>query len=240
MTTIKFNDIDISKFKVTKPRDGAKMKTFFIDYDNELFTVQTPKFLLDWGGVPKKDAYHKTDADCRYVMYGITAQNKAKTRETASEHSHRTQKLKQFEEWLLDIEEWIQSDTVSKVLFGKTSGDFIPLIRDGKPNKIKFKFYCDRDTNDPSFDLYESTGDKCESQSTSGLSIEDLRSGAFKFMTNQRLIIQFRGWTDKLVKRNQLPRYGLMMVIKGVEYSARNTPQKTNIKDEFIDTSDDE
>ena len=72
MTTIKFNDIDISKFKVTKPRDGAKMKTFFIDYDNELFTVQTPKFLLDWGGVPKKDAYHKTDADCRYVMYGIS------------------------------------------------------------------------------------------------------------------------------------------------------------------------
>ena len=47
MTTIKFNDIDISKFKVTKPRDGAKMKTFFIDYDNELFTVQTPKFLLE-------------------------------------------------------------------------------------------------------------------------------------------------------------------------------------------------
>ena len=50
MTTQKFNNIDVSKLSVGKIKDGTKMRTFFIDYDNKLFSVQTPQLVLDWGG----------------------------------------------------------------------------------------------------------------------------------------------------------------------------------------------
>ena len=45
MTTHRFNKIDISKLSLGKIRDGAKMRTFFIDYDKQLFSVQSPQLL---------------------------------------------------------------------------------------------------------------------------------------------------------------------------------------------------
>ena len=49
MTTQRFNNIDISKLSIGKIKDSTKMRTFFIDYDNKLFSVQTPELMLDWG-----------------------------------------------------------------------------------------------------------------------------------------------------------------------------------------------
>ena len=68
MTTQKFNKIDVSKLSVGKIKNSTNMRTFFIDYDNKLFSVQTPELMLDWGGVPKVDEYHITDADRRYIQ----------------------------------------------------------------------------------------------------------------------------------------------------------------------------
>ena len=45
MTTQKFNKIDVSKLSVGKIKDGTKMRTFFIDYENKLFSVQTPQLM---------------------------------------------------------------------------------------------------------------------------------------------------------------------------------------------------
>ena len=39
MTTQRFNNIDISKLSIGKIKDSTKMRTFFIDYDNKLFSV---------------------------------------------------------------------------------------------------------------------------------------------------------------------------------------------------------
>ena len=74
MTTHKFNKIDVSTLSMGKIKDGAKMRTFFIDYDKQLFNVQSPQLLLDWGGIPKVDEYHTTDDERRYVLYGTQPQ----------------------------------------------------------------------------------------------------------------------------------------------------------------------
>ena len=79
MTTQKFNKIDVSKLSVGKIKNSTNMRTFFIDYDNKLFSVQTPELMLDWGGVPKVDEYHITDADRRYVQYGTQPQPSSKS-----------------------------------------------------------------------------------------------------------------------------------------------------------------
>eukprot|EP01043_Picozoa_sp_COSAG02_P091448 COSAG02_NODE_28171_length_594_cov_5.170274_2_plen_94_part_01 len=93
MTTYKISDIDLTKLSVAKVRDNAKMRSFFIDYDGGLFTVQTPQMLLDWGGIPQQDEYHPTDADRRYVMYSIHPQPMSKTFERAEEYHKREDQL---------------------------------------------------------------------------------------------------------------------------------------------------
>eukprot|EP01044_Picomonas_judraskeda_P015288 COSAG03_NODE_2539_length_2662_cov_81.957082_2_plen_106_part_00 len=105
MTTHKYNQIDVSKLSLGKIKDGAKMRTFFIDYDKQLFSVQSPQLLLDWGGIPKVDEYHTTDAERRYVLYGLGPQPQSKTHETDAEHAKRKQELEDFDSWLHSLED---------------------------------------------------------------------------------------------------------------------------------------
>jgi hypothetical protein len=249
MTTHKYNKIDVSKLSIGKIRDGPKMRTFFIDYDNQLFSVQTPQLLLDWGGIPKEDQYHLTDADRRYVLYGSQPQLSSKTRETVEEHEKRSQQLDDFEAWLISIEEWVNSDAILEKLFGKKSSDFIPLVRagtGGAPNKMKFKFYADRETSDPDFELCKrnpETKDR-DFELTAGMSLEDLRKNVFTYMGKQRLIFQIRGWTDKIFEKSKkAPRFGITMIIKSVEYEPpvkREPAAKLAAQVGFIDSDEEE
>ena len=225
MTTQKFNKIDVSKLSVGKIKDGTKMRTFFIDYENKLFSVQTPQLMLDWGGIPKEDQYHLTDADRQYVLYGSEPQPSSKTHEADKEYKKRSNDLNEFEAWLISIEEWVNSDSVQKKLFGGKESDFIPLVRGGTggaPNKVKFKFYTDRDAGDPDFELCKhNTETKTRDfELTSGMSLTDLRKKVFQYMGKQRLIFQIRGWTDKIFEKSKkAPRFGLTLTIKAVEYT---------------------
>ena len=248
MTTQKFNKIDVSKLSVGKIKNSTNMRTFFIDYNNELFSVQTPELMLDWGGVPKVDEYHITEADRRYVQYGTEPQSASKTRELDEDHKKRINNLRNFEKFLLSLEEWVNSDPVQKKLFeqeGKTrSADFISLVKSGsgdRPNNVKFKFYADKETGAPDFELSTVNPDskQREYKLTDGMSLEDLRKSVFKYMGKQRLIFQIRGWTDKLTKK--APRFGLTLTIKCVEYSLPVPKSKTPVaQTTFIDSSDEE
>ena len=61
MSLIKFSDFTTNAIKVTQLKNGKFMRNFYLDYEGGVFELQTPKFLLDWGGVPRKDEYHRTD-----------------------------------------------------------------------------------------------------------------------------------------------------------------------------------
>ena len=246
MTTFKFKDIDVSKFSIGNIREGTKMRTFYIDYNHEIFSVQSPHLLLDWGGVPKLDQYHQKDSDRRYVLYGIEPQAASKTRETAEEYQKRSRELEAFDDWLRSIEDWVNTDSVQTKLFGTKSADFIPLVRagtNGAPNKIKFKFYADRETGDPDFDLCQCKEGKTEWEETEGMTLEDLRSKVFRYMGKQRFIFQIRGWTDKIFKQrrhgsHKPVRFGISLVIKSVEYSAPVQREVSTDQPEFLDSDD--
>lgn len=244
MTTHRFNKIDISKLSLGKIRDGAKMRTFFIDYDKQLFSVQSPQLMLDWGGIPKVDEYHTTDDERRYVLYGTKPQPQSKTHETDAEHEKRSRQLEEFDSWLLSLEDWVNSDAVQQKLFEGKSSDFIHLVKAGTgdaPKKVKFKFYADRETKAPDFELCKRNPETKERdfELTDGMSLEDLRKKVFAYMGKQRLIFQIRGWTDKLTKKT--PRFGLTLIIKSIEYvpPVKRVPApKLSEQVTFIDSDD--
>ena len=245
MTTHKFNKIDVSKLSLGKIKDGAKMRTFFIDYDKQLFSVQSPQLLLDWGGIPKVDEYHTTDDERRYVLYGLDPQPQSKTHEDDAEYEKRCRQIDEFDTWLLSLEDWVNSEAVLKKLFDGKSHDFIHLRKhstaDG-PKKVKFKFYADRKTGAPDFELCQRNPETKERdfELTDGMSLEDLRKKVFAYMGKQRLIFQIRGWTDKLTKKT--PRFGLTLIIKSVEYepAKKREPKQTKADISFIDSDDEE
>ena len=246
MSLIKFSDFTTNAIKVTQLKNGKFMRNFYLDYDGGVFVMQTPRFLLDWGGVPRKDEYHLTDSSRRYIMYGLDpVTDLNRTRETSEQNSKRDDDLDVFKSKLLELEEMMQSDDVQQRLFGHTKVDFVPLYRGGTnnsdkhaPDKVKFKFYCDRDTDDPDFDLFKrSTDGTREEQSTEGMSIDNLHSEIFQFMGTQRLVISFRGWAERKPKPNMPLRYGVSMIIKRVEYTKRipKPKPKLSISEEFLD-----
>ena len=250
MSLVKFNDFNINAIKVTQLKKGKFMRNFYLDYEGGVFELQTPKFLLDWGGVPRKDEYHRTDSDRRYVMYGLDpVTDLNKTGETSEQNSKRDDELDVFKSKLLELEELMQSDDVQQRLFGHTKADFVPLYRGGDsklstptikhmPDKVKFKFYCDRDTGDPEFELFKRSPDGTrEELSTEGMSIDHLHSEIFQFMGTQRLVISFRGWAERKPKPNMPLRYGVSMIIKRVEYTKRipKPKPKLSISEEFLD-----
>jgi hypothetical protein len=239
MKTYKYTDIDPSKLSIGKINDGTKLRTFFIDYNREIFSVQSPYLMLDWGGIPRIDQYHLTDADRQYVLYGLTPQPISKTRETEEENTARFKLVENFQAWLVSLEEWATSKEVQKKLFGEREVKFFDISKSGSsennPDKVKFKFYLDRETQDPDFELYEGK----EMKSTKDMTLDDLRDQVFRYMGTQRLIFQMRGWTDK-IRRRPTPRYGITFIIKSVEYISKEPAKVKSNSVKFIDSSDED
>ena len=235
--TIRYNTIDTSKLTVGSVREGAKMRSFYVDYKGGPFVVQGPEMMMDWGGVPKLDDYHHKDSERQYVMYSLDAQQVEKTREDSEAHAKRKKSLEKFQDWLNEVEGWLNSDDVMNQVLDGRKGDCMPLLKCGNsgPTKVKFKFYTDKDGYGD-FTVFQKQANSAIEQDSHKMTLDHLSEHVFRYMGSQQLLFQLRGWTDKLNKRN--PRYGLTLIIKSVKYSNVKPAKPIQQPTTFIDSDD--
>ena len=217
-TTLNHTVVQTDKLTLHKYKEHLLMK-----YEGQPLLIQTPWLNINAFGMPRRDKYHTTDDQLKYIKLPLDT---------------NVEDIKQFHDLLQTIDNKVNNADFRKEHLGEKHNKYayntVLTEKENKPVSVKFKFMTTRDEiQDISTQLYK-TKNKQRTQIRNP-TIDDFIKH-IPFRSTVRCIFQIvKVWSQPATLKN--PTYGLTLKLHKIEV---NDKPKYNIECVFIDDDDDD